>query len=278
MGRDPPVISQAWSPGRMDVAEIFDGSDGESVSVSNAAVAQGNVVDGGHIALGLSTGASTSVNLNSTNSNSFRRGVTFNPNNDLRGIYATVGTHPSPTEVVSVHRRSDDALMGESRTTPASGEQVGIYCPAGLSAGTEYYVHVRTDGIEYNTSASTPFTGTDLDVTGGWDGSKLSGYAYTFTSVTGAYQVDTGSATISWPMPDDLAGWDIVPHAPTPEGGTVELYAEDSNGNELTGPLRDPGDISSLSRSTNVQIRVDLSRPSASEDPRLEAVYRRYKV
>lgn len=87
-----------------------------------------------------------------------------------------------------------------------------------------------------------------------------------------------GSAIVSWPAPADLVGWDIVPFQATPDGETLEVYIEDQNGNELAGPLDDPGDISDISRSTNVRVRVELSRASTSNNPRLEAVYRRYKV
>jgi len=89
----------------------------------------------------------------------------------------------------------------------------------------------------------------------------------------------SGSTVVEWPVPADVAGWDIIPYEATENGGTVEVYAVDpSDGTRLAGPLDDPGDISSLSRSTNVAVEVVLERPSTAENPRLEAVYRRRKI
>lgn len=98
-------------------------------------------------------------------------------------------------------------------------------------------------------------------------------------SRTAFSNVLNGSVIVEWPMPADLAGWDIVPFEVTPNGGTVELYAVDaSDGSRLAGPLEDPGDISGLPRSTNIAVEAVLDRPSTSENPRLESVYRRRKI
>jgi len=275
MGRDPPLVrGRPWSPGRMDAAETFAESD---VTLTHT----DTKVSGESIELGLEGSSISEEYTESGDSwgSDPNLGIVINPNYTIPdGVEVTVWG-PEPTGTTRIKRDSDGTVLAE-QTSVAGGDTVTL--DASLSPDTRYIVeHDVSNRDAYTRIGSYPYpaTSNDFDVVDGVIGTNTgSSYWYSIAGVSVVGGDTSGSTLIEWPMPNDLAGWDIIPYEATEDGGTVEVYAVDADGNEVAGPLQDPGDISSVSRSTNVRLRVDLSRPSTSENPRLEAIYRRYKV
>jgi len=257
-----------WSPGLLDRAETFAESD---VSVSHSDTQNsGEAIELSSVP----SGNVTSRPDDDSSSSSGFAGVVINPNRDLEGVVITESgnTDGNAAELYD----SSGTLLASNSSYTGSTARIEYQ----LSSGTDYHVGFDAGSRGYYSAGSTPYTGEDADITAG-----LSSPTGTQTepwgvlSVEGLIPASSGSSTIEWPMPADLAGWDIIPYEATEDGGTVEVYAVDpSDGTRLAGPLDDPGDISSLSPSTNVAVEVVLERPSTSENPRLEAVYRRRKI
>jgi len=262
-----------WSPGLLDRAETFAESD---VTLSHDKTR----VSGESLELAYSEESSVSLPMDTTGYASLSNsGCVINPNNRLDGVIARVGPSGSVPYV-------EDARIVEGGTgdevvrvngTWEEGETVKF--EATREAGTEYAVEAITPDKVGTDVCIYTYTSTDVDVTNGWEGGATSSSFEAWDQITAIQGNTSGKVTVEWPMPTDLAGWDIIPYEATEDGGTIEVYAIDpSDGTRLAGPIADPGDISGLSRSTNVAVEVVIERPSTSENPRLEAVYRRRKI
>jgi hypothetical protein len=265
----------------MDAAETFDGSDGETVFGGLAAVS-------GYLGAGAFSGTTTGRADDATNySDDNDRGIVVSPNVIFSGLDLTASQYTSGVTAVEVERLSDNTVLDrQTGLSLSNGDTHTVPTSVTFVPGEAYAVYATNSGATYgyqDYSSGINETGNDLDISNGWvngqTGSTTSDAA-TFTDATAASASASSSAIVSWPMPDDLAGWDIVPWIATEDGGTVEVYAVDPDTGDklLSEPLRDPGDISAIDRSKNVALRVDVSRPDANSNPRLEAVYRRYKV
>jgi len=192
---------------------------------------------------------------------------------------------------------SMDIALPDEATTVELDATLYLYAAGGVGRayinGTQEYSKSDDSGVDESTTSnwattidiseySAPKTLTlEVEQTDTWTNDGASGTVELQDQSHRAYPTGalSGSAVLEWSMPADLAGWDIIPYEATEDGGTVEVYTIDpSDGTRLTGALDDPGDISGLSRSTNVAVEVVLERPSTSENPRLEAVYRRRKI
>ncbi len=275
-----------WSPGLLDRAEVFDGSDGERVSREKTVVASEG------IELGHTPGTTVSRHEDgSFFDRDYPSGLMVNPNTDAGGVEVTLSSDVGEVSQVFLATGDGSELLDEKEGTFTAGDTVRL--SASLKAGTEYIVSVNDGGDSYvvgrSESVSYPVTSEDIDITAGvergyppnGDDPQTDQYAaFNIVDVTAFSEpAMSGSATIEWPMPDDVAGWDIIPYQAGEDGGTVEVYAIDpADESRLAGPLNDPGDISDIPRDTNVAVEVVLERPSTSEYPRLEAVYRRRKI
>jgi len=260
-----------WSPGQMDAAETFAESD-VSISLSNT------VVGSESVSL-REFGSQYDPALGGGTYDETEAGFVFNPNNDIAGLQVSMHPDVADCEKVRVEDNGGTVIASEPAS---SGDTVQLKPSGGLSAGTKYWIYAYDSGASLDapaTDESFPVNTTDFDVVNGWRSGSTSGSVFSFETATAIKPANSGNVTVEWPTPDDLAGWDIVPFQSVEDGGTVEVYAVDaSDGTELAGPLDDPGDISTLSRSTNVALRVDLSRTDTANNPRVEALYRRYKV
>jgi hypothetical protein len=75
--------------------------------------------------------------------------------------------------------------------------------------------------------------------------------------------------------------WDTAVFQRTLDGATVDIYVEEAQGSpgwtEIAGPIK-RGDAIPADPANNIRFRIDYSRPSTSDVPRLDAVYRRFKL
>ena len=149
-----------------------------------------------------------------------------------------------PSAVTSVTADGQTLFSGSTSSTTVD--------TSGISGLTDITVQVE------NTGSSGGQVGAQIDPDGG---------------------PPSATITVQWPMPADVAGWDIIPYDAAPNGGSIDVYAIDvDTGSRLSDSLSDPGDISGVSRTVNVGAEIVISRPSTAENPRLEALYRRCKV
>lgn len=275
MGRDPPLINmRPWSPGQMDAAETFGEVD-VSVSADNGLVYGG---DPGAVRFAPEGGYLSGANASNTTE---ARGIAFVPNQTCKGLTARVALNilddDNGTLVLSEYGGAELAS-----SNAGSGTEVDF--DVTIEAGTKYVLTWDDGGDSYQSAEITeslPYSEGGFTITDGVTGAaNLGNTPYNIDYIAPRYPGETSaSATITWPEPADLAGWDIIPFEATEDGATVEVYAIDEDtGDTLAGPLDDPGDISTLARSKNVGVGVELTRSDTSQNPRLEAVYRRYKV
>lgn len=93
---------------------------------------------------------------------------------------------------------------------------------------------------------------------------------------------DTSPVTF-YVEPDDPVNydsWDVVPFNATLDGESVDVYIEEYSGgswSEVAGPIAD-GDNNPASAGNPTRFRVELSRSTSTNQPRLNAIYRRYVV
>jgi len=263
-----------WSPGLLDRAETFAEGDvtltNQNTKVESESV--GLVSGGSYAPLDNPAGAGGPTVTDA--------GVTFTPKQTPTHFAVTIAAGYGSGDEVRVERLSDGTIV-DSATHSGGGSFVSLDHTA-LEVGEEYavYDHGSTSYTSFDASNDVPITSAGVDIEAGWlDGASQSDGTYQLDRLEMDTEVHQGSTIVEWPTPADLAGWDIIPYEATEDGGTIEVYAVDpSDGTRLAGPLDDPGDISSLPRSTNVAVEVVLERPSTSENPRLDAVYRRRKI
>jgi len=255
-----------WSPGLLDRAETF----GESAVTLTHDLTQ---VSNGTLEIhptGVGTFGTPDYDEDTTND----RGFSFEPNRDLRGVQATLHSD-LPTGMTAYLRDGNGSIL-DSKTVDG-GETVRF--EHDLASGTGYQLTADKGGESYNATRGIDEPSTHaLDVTGAVKDSGSYDYEYNFYSVKGFAYLE-GSAIIEWPMPDDVAAWDIAPYQATTDGGTVEVYGVDpSDESRVTAALEDPGDISGVSNTTNLAFEVVLSRDSGDQQPQLDAIFRRRKI
>jgi len=165
---------------------------------------------------------------------------------------------------------------------------------APLSAGSDYYVGYGNEGSTYtrgrDSEASYPYSSSDVDITAGCfdilsgnpDSDTTIGATYTVKSVTAVEKKPSGTATIGWAKPADVYRWDAATFQAARDGETVEVYVEESTDGgstwtEIQGPIGRGDQIEADPRS-RVRFRVELARSDTSNNPTLDAIYRRWVV
>jgi hypothetical protein len=269
---------------KLDSAETFAESD-VSASLS------GTAVESGSIKLAKVTGTTATRDPdNSSNGDSKDRGLKINPNTGLEGVRVTVSSNTGEFSVAVLTDSSENILA--STTGPHSaGDTIDL--EASLSAGTTYHVVAYDDGNSftygYDNGPAYPYGSTDVDIMDGVfaahpdDGQSVSTTAAApcFSDVTAIESLRTsGSATVEWPQPADLYAWDTAVFQSTPDGETVDVYIEEdqsSGWTEIAGPIARGASIDA-DPSNNVRYRIELSRSSTSNNPTLDAIYRRIKL
>jgi hypothetical protein len=261
-----------------DRAETFEEPD-VTVSSSAARVSSGSVEIG-------STGPSRPQDNNSFDS-SYGEGLTINPNTDISKIDVTISSGVGEVSEVFITDTSENILDSVSGTF-GPGDVVRLNAP--LSQGTDYWVGAWDGGDtyqegQYNSTVAT--AGDDLDIVAGArrihpdDGSD--GYTSTgegFNIVSVQTPALSATATVEWPHPIDLYGWDTALYQKTDDGETIEIYIEENQADgwtEVAGPIS-RGDAIPADRANNVRYRIELSRSTTDANPTLDAIYRRYKL
>lgn len=89
-----------------------------------------------------------------------------------------------------------------------------------------------------------------------------------------------GTVTVEWPEPTDILDWDSATYLAAPDEGALTVDVIDpSDGTVVLADIDRGADLSSLDPSTNIALRVSMTRPAWNSDsPNLRAAYRRWEV
>jgi hypothetical protein len=207
-------------------------------------------------------------------------GVCFNPNQSLYAIEGVLSSMTANRDSREVQLRlfSDNSII--TTTTPSNGE---FRIEEPLSAGTEYAISLpaptSSDYIGYNYDLTTPITGESLDITGDYnDGAKNAGRVYGVSELTGVGETTTGTASVSFDMPD-IAAWDRISWGYDKQAGSVSFDVETDDGTGWSTYATDvlpPVSLGSVPPDTDVRLVASLSRPSTGDaSPRVTYVARR---
>jgi len=164
--------------------------------------------------------------------------------------------------------------------SPSGGDTISLR--ASLSSGSTYRVYLVGSNYTsvrsgYGNTAIGPATGMS-SLQGYNDGSSSA--IWNFDSTESLAPRTSATTIIEWPDPPDLYAWDRALFQRQPDGGTVDVYVEANDGTgwtEIAGPITRGDDIPA-DPADNVRFRVEFSRPDTSNNPALEAIYRRRVV
>lgn len=209
-------------------------------------------------------------------------GLEFEPHVDLSAITATISSRTNDESTVYILDSSGTQLASEP--SPGAGNSVRL--TASLSAGNKYYILVDNSGDSYTaggqTSVSFPYTSSVVDITAGASGtSAVADAAYAISKL--AFDVTSGAATVTFPRPSSVRQWRTATFQDDPDGETVEVYVETSSDGGSTwsdwqsAPIGPGTDLSAISRDNRVRYRVELSRDSSSNRPRVTVLSRQWR-
>lgn len=202
-----------------------------------------NITTGSNGNVKLPTKASSDLNSNGyTNSNSYDRGVTINPNEAISNIEYTVATGCSGLSRALVVDNSGNILG--SKTGVSAGDTV-TFTGLNLSSGSDYHLVVDDQGNSWTyagASQSFPVTNSAFDITQSVYDAKRTGNFGTSTSnayaITGVTRPGSTSGSVTHTRKD--LGFTPSKLVANPEydssstGESVEMVVSDNSGNSVT--------------------------------------------
>ena len=277
MGRFPPAIglAQRTPVADKDRAQTFAESELSSSL-------KGTTVAGEGVEL-VRDATSSSGSFGGSVSDTGVYGLQFTPQTDAFGIETTALWGGSAANATAYLYDSNNNLLDSKAIDEASSFQL----LGSLNAGESYKAVVDNSGSSWSPqydTAAFPEGNSVVSVDAGIDGDLNTTTNSRWYVLRDSFALipATGSATIEWPVPTDLYAWDLGKYLVNEDGGSITVAVEEADGqggwNEVIPDLNNPGDLSGLDPERNVRFRVDFSRPSTAENPRLEAIYRRYKL
>jgi hypothetical protein len=215
-------------------------------------------------------------------------GMQVNPNVSLDGLRVEISSLTGPVQDVFIADSSENILI-EKTAGFSSGDVIDL--PQPLAANTDFFVGVYNNQNDYNdglnNSTSAPFTSPDFDVTArafdchpddGQSASTPTGSSFgTFKSIASLNgDALSGDALISFGPPTDIISYDLATFQATADGETVSVDVEDGGGSVLFSDISQNIDISTVSPSTNVKLRANLSRSNTANNPTIDFLARRF--
>jgi len=256
-------------------------------------------VDGGAaVAVGPANAGTTSDAGadDTTSARSGLRGATVTPNTTLTGVEITLFA-----STVNLSRarlvRSDETVLDEK--TGAFGGGSTITLRGVLVPDVEHYILLDNQGSgyteAYNSTDSTPYTSTDVDLTGGAYITGNGNYGNIATprlvrQVTalagppGHLELrdgeTSGKAYVEWSEPADVFAWDVLSFSRTLDGETADVYIESSSDggatwSEVAGPVG-RNDSIPVTDDKRMRFRVDFFRANMASNPTIDSLARRY--
>lgn len=206
-------------------------------------------------------------------------GTEFSPNVPFDRIEVTLMPFWDDASIARLVRSSDSKILEEQSGTFSGGDTLSFSHDFVPEESYSILLENESKNVLFGYSYATPTDETDVFDIVGFTSSVLSpeqGTAVFFSKMRASPSKSV--ATIEWPMPQDIMGWDIVPFQATNKSA-VNVYVEEyKNGewSEIAGPVSRGYSINA-DPSNNVRFRVELSISDGVE-PSLDAIYRRIKV
>ena len=220
------------------------------------------------------------ANLNSSANSTDHFGVQVNPNTQLTGFTGILGSAGISIEYVRLYD-IDNGVEIDRDSSVSAGSSFEV--TGAIEANTTYWLTAFSSefgSVDFNSSPSYSYTSSDFDVTGGVSQSSDNADWWIMESITSLKGRLSGSSIISWDPPNDVYRWDASTFQFTPDGETVKVYVEENDGSgwtEIQGPIS-RGDQIEADPGSNVRFRVELARSDTSNNPTLDAIYRRWVV
>lgn len=221
-------------------------------------------------------GSKTTRTSDSSSSGASWAAVKFNPNDALDGIQMSAANYASGN-VSQMAVRDTNGNIIQSKSTTNDTDKV----MTSLTSGTTYLASISTGGNSGYGGSTSNFTGTDVDIIGGY---KSGGFSYTdryynTLSITGIRIVGatSGNTIITWDsLPSTLTRWDFVEWSEIEDNETVMFDILDSSGNVIYKDIPQNFNISPISASENIKVRVRIERGSTSNNPEATELVRNY--
>lgn len=215
------------------------------------------------------------------------KGLIIKANTDLLGIKVTTSSNTSVGSGVKIYDQSTGDMIKQVATTITPNKTIelkNIDSPLLLS-GKEYRVVIyhntafSVGSYDYPSDALLPYTSTDVDILDGIEGTTAQGFTLGFKAVQAIKPQDalSGSTTVKWSsIPTLIRAWDLVTYQNTEDGETVTIDVIDaSDDSVLFASIGQNFDISTISKTINPGLKINLSRASAANNPTCNYLARR---
>jgi hypothetical protein len=273
MGRDPPIPTPPRPVAGKDVAQTFAESD-VSMTLPWATVAGEGVEMSGS-----ASASATADALSSPSTITAKSGMEFSVRGPTPVTEVSADINPNSTGYSRAGIR--DLTEGTTVTTKYPGSFSTVtFSGLSLDPSHRYAIWADDDGNSWDRAPVNPNSAPDefgaFDL---WQSDGAGYGAYTDVTVT-AGSDPAGVALIEWPMAPDVYAWDVAQYLAEKDGETVDVFVEEEQAGgwtEIAGPIS-RGDRIQADAANNVRYRVELSRASTANNPRLEAIYRRFKL
>jgi len=278
MSRDPPLV-EPRSAGLIDRAETFSEPsltlDGRAIAVNNEST---GIEDGVEDSDTNNTGLSPQDEVGTSD----KTGLVVQVKEPFDSITANVYNLAGATEAYLIDH-ADGTVLDQVSITDSD---ISITWSGGPWGSGEYRLVADDSGGSYSSyndiDASFPYTSTYIDVEHGYiGGESVNLYNFHEVSVSTTNPLD-GTAYVGWEHPPDIYRWDSVLFQRTRDGETVTVDVQEStDGGSTWTPIATDvsrGQEITADPSSEVRLKVNLSRNDTANNPTLDAAYRRYVV
>jgi hypothetical protein len=262
---------------KLDSAETFAESD-VTVSTTDAAVASESVGIRENYGYDLTAGGNLQTNINEA-------GAIIVPSVPLKTITGKSFSQNQTFDSARLVDDSDGSVLDESTNNVSGGESVTLDA-SGAVVGDRYrFILYDSNGqdVDYtDTSPGNLPTGPEVafDIVDGW-GDQTRTRPWGWDTIDVEAGIPSGTAYVEWPTPNDVYAWDTATFQRTVDSETVDVYVEEAQGSpgwtEVAGPIS-RGDAIPADPANNVRYRIEFSRSDISNNPTLDAIYRRIKL
>lgn len=244
------------------------------------------VVNSGSVELGQGLADGTTLSqdpskYSDNSSNDIRRGMVISPNTGLDGVKATVYSDVTAQDAQLFELGSPNNLL--DTTTIDSGV---IELSATLSAGTEYVISMSNEDsggdftYYYNFDVSPAQSGSDFDITNGYDVDGTFDAALLYTDITARIgsSATSGDTLVEFDsIPSELSEWGYVEFDRTLDNETAQVDVELDDGTVIAQDVGQHFPLAPIITDKNVRLRLNLSRSDANNNPTVDSLTRHYR-
>jgi len=210
-------------------------------------------------------------------------GMLVTPNQDIAGIKGKIAADQADFQNARITRDSDGTVITSIDATGLGPGDTVQFDGVTLNSGTTYRIEITPDSSQtprfsyvgdsdWNTS--WPVGPSQFDI----DGPSNNPVGYDTPCVwddLSTIPATSGTSYVRWDAPEAISEWDVATFEAHEDGGSIDVYVEHDDGTGWTsiGPISPNYDMSEIAASDDVRLRAELSRPSLSENPTVNAAY-----